>query len=155
ALEGRIAHCRIEGPLSPDVTPRCPDCGFTLGTPSPRGELQELRSRTQRSLEAKLARLSQSAVARLIRDHDTGHRLEGFLKMTQATQTDALIRVIDDNLTLYLSRLLDENSLKDREVTPSARPVVQAFHPTRIGGRQRNRRGRPSKLPPAGGGSLG
>jgi hypothetical protein len=44
----------------------------------------------------------------LIRQHDRGHRLDGFLKIIQAAHTDALVRVLDDNLARYLGRLLDE-----------------------------------------------
>jgi hypothetical protein len=98
------------GALSPDIAPRCPDCGFMVGTPSPRVAIEELRAQAQRGLEAKLAQLSQRTVARLIRQHDKGRRLDGFLKMTQATQTDASVRVLDDTLALYLGRLLEETS---------------------------------------------
>ena len=40
--------------------------------------------------------------------HDRGHRLDGFFKITQAAHTDALVRVLDDNLARYLGRLLDD-----------------------------------------------
>src|SRR5260370_41202359 len=50
-----------------------------------------------------------STIARIIEQHDHNHRLEGFLKITQAAQTDALTRVLDDKLTRYLAQLLEEN----------------------------------------------
>ena len=62
----------------------------------------------RRALEFKLAALSQSMIARLIRNHDQEHRLEGFLKITQAAQTDALVRVLDEKLARYLAQVLDE-----------------------------------------------
>ncbi len=62
----------------------------------------------RRALEVKLAALSQSMIARLIRNHDKEHRLEGFLKITQAAQTDALVRVLDDKLARYLAQVLEE-----------------------------------------------
>ncbi len=62
----------------------------------------------RRALEIKLAALSQSMIARLIRDHDKENRLEGFLKITQAAQTDALVRVLDEKLARYLARVLEE-----------------------------------------------
>ncbi len=62
----------------------------------------------RRALEIKLAALSQSMIARLIRNHDKEHRLEGFLKITQAAQTDALVRVLDENLARYLAQVLEE-----------------------------------------------
>lgn len=151
-------RCLIEGALSPDIAPRCPDCGFTVGTPSPRVDVEELRAQAQRGLEAKLARLSQSTVARLIRQHDKGRRLDGFLKMTQATQTDALVRVLDDSLVLYLGQLLEENSEISSDVRPGrvvARSVIKTFKSINSRGGRPNRRGRALKLPPAGGGNLG
>jgi hypothetical protein len=158
-LESRIVRCHIEGALSPDIAPRCPDCAFAIETTSPRVEVEELRVQARRGLEAKLARLSQSTVARLIRQHDTGRRLDGFLKMTQATQTDALVRVMDDSLTLYLAQLLEENSADSSEVQPGPvlpRSVIKPFKSVNSrGGRPNRRRGRALKLPPAGGGNLG
>ena len=63
----------------------------------------------RRALSVKLAVLSQSVIAALIREHDTGHRLEGVLKIIQASQTDALVRVLDERLARYLAQLLDDN----------------------------------------------
>jgi len=48
-------------------------------------------------------------IARLIREHDRDNRLEGFLKITQAAQTDALVRVLDEKLARYLAQVLDDN----------------------------------------------
>lgn len=63
----------------------------------------------RRALEIKLAALSQSMIARLIRNHDKEHRLEGFLKITQAAQTDALVRVLDEKLARYLAQVLEDD----------------------------------------------
>ena len=106
---GRVVRCDFDGALAPELTPRCPGCGFVLGSGAPRAELTDLLDRARRSLDIKLAALSQSAIARIIREHDHSHRLEGFLKIIQAAQTDALVRVLDDKLARYLARLLDEN----------------------------------------------
>ena len=100
-LARRVVRCQLDGPLSPEITPCCPQCNYVIGTPSPREELSDLLAQVRRALQAKLAILSQSAIARLIRQHDHSHRLEGFLKITQAAQTDALIRVLDDKLARY------------------------------------------------------
>lgn len=127
-LAGRVVRCQLGAPLSPEITPRCPQCNYVIGTPSPREELNDLLARVRRALEAKLAVLSQSAIARLIRQHDHSHRLEGFLKITQAAQTDALIRVLDDKLARYLARLLDE-SLTDGRGQPTA-AVLRPMRPT-------------------------
>jgi hypothetical protein len=63
----------------------------------------------KRALSVKLGALSQSMIARLIREHDRNHRLDAFLKITQAAQTDALVRVLDEALARYLALVLDEN----------------------------------------------
>jgi Arc/MetJ family transcription regulator len=79
-----------------------------LGTASPRAELSDLVEQIEHALSIKLGTLSQSAIARIIREHDREHRLDGFLKITQAAQTDALTRVLDERLARYLAQLLDE-----------------------------------------------
>jgi len=65
--------------------------------------------RLRRGLAIKLAALSQNVIARLIREHDRDHRLEGFLKITQAAQTEALVRVLDEKLARYLAQVLDDS----------------------------------------------
>jgi hypothetical protein len=109
ALGRRVVPCTLEGPLAPEVTPCCPRCNYVIERPSPLEALSDLFARIRRSLETKLAVLSQNAIARLIEQHDHARQLEGFLRIIQASQTDALIRVLDDKLTRYLVRLFDEN----------------------------------------------
>jgi hypothetical protein len=105
----RIVRCELEGPLAPEMTPRCPQCGFVLGTLSPASELEELFDKIRAALRAKLAALSRNAITRLIREHDRTRRLDGFLRITQAAQTEALVKVLDENLAGYLGRLIEEN----------------------------------------------
>ncbi len=128
-MSRRVVRCGFEGPLAPELTPRCPGCGFVLGISAPRTELSDLLERARRALDIKFAALSQSAVARIIREHDHGHRLEGFLKITQAAQTDALARVLDDKLARYLARLLDDNL---GSAGARARGVVQPLDEARF-----------------------
>jgi len=116
-LDRGLLPCDSAGALSPEVTPGCVRCGFRLGAISPRDELNAVFERARRALEVKFAVLAQRAIARLIRQHDLNHRLEGFLKIIQAAQIDALISVLDDQLADYLSRLLDEKFVFD---TPGA-----------------------------------
>ena len=108
-LSARAVRCELGDAIAPETTPRCPSCGFQLGASSPQAELDDAMEAIRRALEIKLAALSQSMVARLIRDHDREHRLEGFLKITQAAQTDALVRVLDEKLARYLARVLEDN----------------------------------------------
>lgn len=147
-LVRRVVRCDLEGPLSPEITPRCPRCGFVIGTASPREELNDLATHAKRALNSKLAILSQSAIAQLIEQHDHNHRLDGFLKITQAAQTEALVRVLDDKLTRYLGRLLDENLAAAHGVESGGRAVVQTLR-TRF---KRDGHARGIKLPPSGGG---
>jgi len=53
------------------------------------------------------------------------------LKITQAAQTDALIRLLDDKLAGYLARLLDE-SLADHAASPPVTPVLRTMRPTQL-----------------------
>ena len=108
-LSARVVRCDRESSIAPETTPRCASCGFILGAVAPDVELDEVMERLRRGLAIKLAALSQSMIARLIREHDSDHRLEGFLKITQASQTDALVRVLDDKLASYLAQVLDDN----------------------------------------------
>jgi hypothetical protein len=139
AMDQRLVRCDLHAPLAPEVTPRCPQCGFVLGTVSPREDLKDLFERARRALRSKLVALSLSTIARIIEEHDHNHRLEGFLKITQAAQTDALTRVLDDKLTRYLAQLLDENlAVPAREAGTGA--LVQTLHDTRF-----KRQGAPSR----------
>ena len=52
--------------------------------------------------------LERTTAPSLGRKLQKGRRLEGFLKIAQAAQTEALVRVLDGKLTRYLSDLLDE-----------------------------------------------
>jgi hypothetical protein len=109
ALAASVTRCELESSVAPETTPRCLSCGFILGAEAPVAELDTVMERLRRGLAIKLAALSQSMIARLIREHDRDNRLEGFLKITEAAQTDALVRVLDDKLAHYLGRVLDDN----------------------------------------------
>ncbi len=115
ALDRRLTPCDLDGSLAPEVTPCCPRCGYTLSMASPREELDDLGARVRCALQSKLAALAQSAIARLIRQHDSSRRLEGFLKIVQAAQTEALSRLLDEELAGYLARMLNENAAGDAD----------------------------------------
>lgn len=109
ALSASVKPCELDGSVAPETTPRCLSCGFVLGAVAPAAELDAVMERLRRGLAIKLAALSQSMIARLISEHDRDNRLEGFLKITQAAQTDALVRVLDEKLARYLAQVLDDN----------------------------------------------
>ncbi|HJU27970.1 MAG TPA: hypothetical protein VJ718_02305, partial [Candidatus Binataceae bacterium] len=131
AIEQRAPRCDLEGPLSPEITARCPRCGYVLGAESVRDDLEDLFARAKRALRSKLAILSRGAIRRLIHQHDYNQRLEGFLKITQAAQTDALVRVLDDELVRYLERVIDENSTLI-QTKDGTRSVVRALRPRHL-----------------------
>jgi hypothetical protein len=109
ASRDKVVRCDARSDPKAEVEPLCPRCGFVLGTEAPQAELAALLERIRAALSVKLAALSRSAIARLIREHGATRKLEGFLKITQAAETDALVRVLDDKLARYLAQLLDEN----------------------------------------------
>jgi hypothetical protein len=81
-------------------------------------------------------------LSRGIQAHDREHRLEGLLKIIQAAQTDALVRVFDDKLARYLGRLLDEKP----EAAETGRSVVHNLDENRMK-RQSARNQGPIKTP--------
>ncbi len=131
-ISSHIIHCESRR-IPAEVTPRCAVCNYLVGAVAPSAQLAELMERTRRALSIKLAALSQSAIARIVSKHDRAHRLDGFLKITQAAQTDALVRVLDEKLALYLARLLDEN-LGGEATDPDDRrsPMRDASRPRRV-----------------------
>ncbi len=150
-LESRVRRCDGAELLAPETAPCCPRCDFALGANSPREDLSDLLDRLRRALQSKLAALSRGAIYRLISQHDHNHRLEGFLKIIQAAQTDALVRVLDEKLARYLARLLDDGAGDDDYEAPAAaeseRRTMRALpssplHSNKLGGANR-----PAKAP--------
>jgi hypothetical protein len=135
-LERRVPRCAADAPITLDLVPRCPRCRFVLGASLPASELSEVFDEMRRALRAKLSALSHDAIARLIHQHDRGHRLDGFLKIIQAAHTDALVRMLDDNLARYLGRLLDEM----RDETPRVvEPFVRSHRAPTLSGNRAER----------------
>src|SRR5208282_4026420 len=89
------------------------------------GELKSLFKRIRDSLRQKLLALSRSVIVRLIRTHDRADRLQGFLDIIQAAQTDALVGVLDDDLVAYLAHVIDEHPW-DVDAIPKAAKSVSA-----------------------------
>ena len=101
--------CAIEGGFNTVAAPICPQCRFVLGSTPPGDAIARLLEPIKRALQEKFTALSRGTIARLIKKYDHAHRLDGFLKITQAAQAQALAAVMDDQLTAYLARLLKEN----------------------------------------------
>lgn len=110
-----VRICDLDGEFSAWSAAICPQCDYVLGTAALGDGLADLLERIRRAVREKLIVLSRGAIARLIKKYDHAHRLDGFLKITQAAQTDALAAVLDDQLTGYLARLLQERSEEDPE----------------------------------------
>jgi hypothetical protein len=145
-----IGRCEDEAPIGPEAA-RCGRCGFVLGTALPERELGEVLDQVKRTLRARLAALSHGAIARLIRLHDRGRRLDGFLKITQAAHTEALVRVLDDNLAAYLAQLLeevgDEAVCGEEPLKTPANVIRHLARPRRNGPNPGPRAERPAKPP--------
>ena len=109
--------------MTTEINPRCGQCDFVIGAEAPEAAIDEICTLVRHAVEARLAALSQSAIARLIEQHDHEGRLDGFLKITQAAQTRALARLIDDKLADYLNDLLNENGLGGALSLAKAAPV--------------------------------
>jgi hypothetical protein len=106
--QSAVRVCTLQGEFNAQARAVCPQCGYVLGTPPPAPRLAELLEKIRGAMREKLNLLSRGAIARLIKKYDRAHRLDGFLKITQAAQTEALAAVLDDQLTAYLARLLQE-----------------------------------------------
>jgi hypothetical protein len=109
AVAASVVRCDLPGSVAPQSTPRCSNCGFTLGAVAPDAELDDVMERVRRGLAVKLAALSQTMIARLIREYDHDNRLEGFLRIMQAVQTDAMVWVLDEKLSRFLTHVLDDD----------------------------------------------
>jgi len=107
-LRARVTICPLEEPFDAVTVPICPECGYVLGTAAPAAGLTQRLDSIRRALSEKLTMLSRGAIARLIKKYDKARRLDGFLKITQAAQTEALAAVLDDQLTAYIARLLEQ-----------------------------------------------
>lgn len=107
-LVQRCQPCAVAEPPAAFLEVRCSRCNFQLGQMNPEVQMRQTFEDIQEAVRARLARVANSAIDRLIERYDRSGRLKGFLKITQAAQTDALVRVLDDRLASYLDRLLRE-----------------------------------------------
>jgi hypothetical protein len=121
AVGADIVVCGVDRLPDSEFSATCARCGFVLGKESPLAALDAINQKAADALESRLSRLSQKAISRLIREHDRDGRLEGFLKIIQAAQPDALVRVLDDSLTAFLKRVLDEPTVLSRVRAPTER----------------------------------
>ncbi len=112
--------CGIDGQFNAYAAAVCPQCNYRLGTASPMPELDRSLDQIRRALSEKLTALSRGAIARLIKKYDRAHRLDGFLKITQAAQTEALAAVLDDDLTAYIARLLETSEIAPARRRPAS-----------------------------------
>jgi len=52
----RVIRCALDAPITLDLVPRCPQCGFMLGTAAPASELGEVFEEMRRALETSWPR---------------------------------------------------------------------------------------------------
>ena len=113
-LPGRIGSCalalRQELELSQEA--RCPACGIALGEEPPWQEAEEVQHLLEKALSQQLQRLSSKAVRRVLVQSGEA-RLQEFLQVVQASQTQSLAHVLDDELLGFLRRFLVEARLSE------------------------------------------
>lgn len=90
----------------------CPACGVTLADSAPSGRVRDVIHRMNRACEKQLARLSSSAVQRILRGSGDP-QIERFLNMVQASQLSDLCEIMDDELAGYLRRFLVETRIRN------------------------------------------
>ena len=119
-LPGRIGACslalRQELELSQEA--RCPACGIALGEEPPWQEAEEVQHLLEKALNQQLHRLSSKAVRRVLVQSGEA-RVQEFLQVIQASQTQSLAHVLDDELLGFLRRFLVE-----ARVSEVLRPLV-------------------------------
>jgi len=113
-LPGRIGACalalRQELELSQEA--RCPACGIALGEEPPWQEAEEVQHLLEKALSQQLQRLSSKAVRRVLVQSGEA-RIQEFLQVVQASQTQSLAHVLDDELLGFLRRFLVEARLSE------------------------------------------
>jgi hypothetical protein len=119
-LPGRIGACtlalRQELELSQEA--RCSVCGIALGQEPPWQEAEEVQHLLEKALSQQLHRLSSKAVRRVLVQSGEA-RVQEFLQVVQASQTQSLAHVLDDELLGFLRRFLVE-----ARVSEVLRPLV-------------------------------
>jgi hypothetical protein len=113
-LPGRIGSCalalRQELELSQEA--RCPTCGIALGEEPPWQEAEEVQHLLEKALSQQLQRLSSKAVRRVLVQSGEA-RVQELLQVVQASQTQSLAHVLDDELLGFLRRFLVEARLSE------------------------------------------
>jgi hypothetical protein len=113
-LPGSIGACtlalRQELELSQEA--RCPACGIALGQEPPWQEAEEVQHLLDKALGQQLQRLSSKAVRRVLVQSGEA-RIQEFLQVVQASQTQSLAQVLDDELLGFLRRFLVEARLSE------------------------------------------
>jgi hypothetical protein len=113
-LPGRIGACalalRQELELSQEA--RCPACGIALGEEPPWQEAEEVQHLLEKALSQQLRRLSSKAVRRVLLQSGEA-RMQEFLQVVQASQTQSLAQILDDELLGFLRRFLVEARLSE------------------------------------------
>ena len=107
-VSARVVRCELRDAIVPETIPRCSSCGFQSGASSPQAELEDLMEAIRRALELKLAALSQSMIARLIRNHDK-RASTGRISENHASRADRRARASPRReLARYLAKVLEE-----------------------------------------------
>lgn len=87
------------------AAPWCPACGYQLTDPGPEPAMAAVLTDVERALSRQLRRLSTQAIRHIVQDAQRP-ALDRFLQVLQASDADALVRVLDDEVSGYLQALL-------------------------------------------------
>jgi hypothetical protein len=113
-LPGRIGACtlalRQELELSQEA--RCPACGIALGQEPPWQDAEEVQHLLEKALNQQLRRLSSKAVRRVLLQSGEA-RVQEFLQVIQASQTQSLAHILDDEMLGFLRRFLVEARISE------------------------------------------
>ena len=91
--------------LDLDLKSQCFTCSLALGEELPQEEVELLDRKLERSLMAQNRRLSLVLVERILHGQ-TDQRLEKFLKVVQASDLSSLADVLNDEMAIFIQRLL-------------------------------------------------
>lgn len=72
----------------------------------------------------RVASLSKILIERLIREDVANRRIETVVRIMQLAQSDGLVRVWDERIARYLSRLLDGGNRTGAKARTETKPAV-------------------------------
>ena len=105
-LQKEVTPCDVDvSELHLDSDPRCPGCRVALGHSPPGAQVEAFVRDVDQALGEQNRRLSQMLVERILHGW-LDQRLEGFLKIVQASDLSSLSNVLNAELVQFIQQLL-------------------------------------------------